>query len=107
MANDAYVCGLFTIVLNEKHGHKNILGLGRFHKEAYETYSCNTISYIKSIVTEFKDYEDIDHIIPLSKISKEKYTQLIEYYFTKNMKYYAIDVSHKNIPFSKPSNWID
>lgn len=107
MANDAYVCCLFTIVLNEKHDYKNVFGIGRFHTQGIQTYTQNTTLYMKSVITGFQYYDDIEHIILLSTISDEKYKNFIEFYFTKHMRYYSIDVSRDNIVFSKPSGWYE
>ena len=106
-ATNPYVCSLFTIVLNEKHDHKNVFGIGRFHAEGMQTYTHNTALYLKSVLTNFENYDDIEHIIPLSTISDDKYKEFIEFYFTKHMRYYSIDVWRDNIAFSKPDGWYE
>lgn len=107
MASSDYVCAIFAIVLNKKHEHKNIMGLGRFHKKGYETYESNRNKYIRSVIKSFKDYDDIDHIIPLTTVPTEKYRAFIEFYFTKNLRYYSIDVQHERIAFEKPDGWFE
>lgn len=107
MANESYVCCLFTIILNEKHDHKNVFGIGRFHAEGIQTYTQNITLYMKSVLTEFEYYDDIENIIMLNTISDEKYRTYIEFYFTKHMRYYSVDVRRDNIVFSKPSKWIE
>lgn len=106
-ASSPYACLLFTIVLNDKHNHKNLMGIGRFHKEGIETFKCNKELYLKSVVTDLDEYDDIQHIIPLSEVSEDSYKEFIEFYFTKNMRFYSIDVWRDNIAFSKPSGWYE
>ena len=107
MASEQYVCALFTIVLNKTHNYKNILAIGRLHREGYETFSVNREKYIKSVITDFDNYDDIDHIIPLSTIPYSQYQQLIEFYFTKNMRYFMIDVACSKMAFTKPAGWYE
>lgn len=103
----AYTNCTFMIILNEKHNHKNVFALGRFHSQGINTFNVNRDIYIRNVISEFEFHDDIDYIVVMSTIDDTKYREMIENYFTKNMRFYSIDVVSNAIPFVKPKGWIE